>query len=103
MSGPAIAIACKALEDTGWQRATVQRLRHDAARLDGLAAATGWQLVGGTPLFRTYETGEAAGVQTRLARHRIWSRIFPYAENWIRLGLPGTEADWTRLEAALAG
>ena len=103
VSGPAIAIACKALEDTGWQRATVQRLRHDAARLDGLAAATGWQLIGGTPLFRTYETGDAAGVQKRLARHRIWSRIFPYSVGWIRLGLPGTEADWMRLEAALAG
>ena len=32
--------------------------------------------VGGTPLFRLYETGDAAAAQGRLARSKIWSRIF---------------------------
>lgn len=102
VSGPAIAIACAALADTGWQRSTTERLARDADRLDALADAAGWRIVGGTPLFRTYDTGDAAAAQECLACHRIWSRIFPYSESWIRLGLPGNEDSWARLESALS-
>ena len=103
VSGPAIAVGTRALRDRDWQRATALRLSGDAATLDKLAASAGWALVGGTPLFRTYDTGDAEGAQGRLARERIWSRIFPYSGGWIRLGLPGDAAAWERLEAALAG
>ncbi|MXQ09048.1 threonine-phosphate decarboxylase [Alphaproteobacteria bacterium GH1-50] len=103
VSGPAIAIGTRALGDTAWRDETRARLRVDAARLDGLAEWAGWRLVGGTPLFRTYETGDAASAQERLARARIWSRIFPYSEGWMRLGLPGDAAGWARLETALSG
>lgn len=101
VSGPAIAAGRVALADTNWQAATRARLGQDAARLDALAAAAGWRLVGGTPLFRTYATPDAAAAQDRLARARIWSRIFPWSPTWIRLGLPGTEGDWARVAAAL--
>jgi len=101
VSGPAITIGCAALNDTAWQAETRARLSADAARLDALAAAAGWDLVGGTPLFRLYETGDAAAAQARLARAQIWSRTFPYSPGWLRLGLPGAEDEWTRLEAAL--
>ena len=102
VSGPAITIGCAALNDTAWQEATRARLSADAARLDALAAAAGWELVGGTPLFRLYETGDAAAAQDRLARVHIWSRTFPYAGGWLRLGLPDGAAQWARVEAALA-
>lgn len=102
VSGPALAIGTVALRDQTWAEATRARLTRDAARLDTLMKATGAAVVGGTPLFRLYQTGDAALWQDRLARHRIWTRIFPYSRQWIRLGLPGTEADWLRLEAALA-
>ena len=82
--------------------ATRARLAEDAARLDALAARAGWHLVGGTTLFRTYDTGDATAAQAQLARGRIWSRVFPYSTGWIRLGLPGSAADWAQLEAALA-
>lgn len=100
VSGPAIAAGRAALADEGWRAATVARLTADAARLDALAQAAGWRLVGGTALFRTYETA-AAAAQDRLARAQIWTRIFPYSAGWLRLGLPGSEAAWRRLEAAL--
>ncbi|WP_370576963.1 threonine-phosphate decarboxylase CobD [Paracoccus sp. PAR01] len=103
VSGPAIAIGKAALGDRDWQACTRQRLDLDALRLDRAAANAGWQLVGGTPLFRTYEVGDARAAQKRLARRRIWTRIFPYAPGWVRLGLPGDEAGWQRLETALAG
>ena len=61
----------------------------------------GWQLVGGSDLFRLYDTGSAKTAQDKLARHQIWSRIFPWSETLLRLGLPGPEAEWQRLEMAL--
>ena len=100
VSGPAIAVGHSALADAHWQAETRDRLKADAARLDSLAEQSGWHLVGGTPLFRTYETPNARAAQIALARHNIWSRIFPYSETWNRLGLPGTEAGWTQLEKA---
>jgi len=101
VSGPAITIGGAALGDLAWQEKTRDRLRADAARLDRLADAADWERVGGTTLFRLYESGDAAAAQARLARAQIWSRKFPYAGGWLRLGLPGTEDEWTRLEAAL--
>ncbi|MDV7269728.1 threonine-phosphate decarboxylase CobD [Thioclava sp. A2] len=100
--GPAIEIAIAALNDQDWQTETIARLSAEAARLDALAARAGWQLVGGTVLFRTYAAPDATEAQNQLARAHIWTRIFPYSAKWIRLGLPGTSEAWARLEAALA-
>jgi cobalamin biosynthetic protein CobC len=102
VSGPALQVATAALRDTDWQTETTARLARDAARLDGITERAGLHLVGGTALFRTYHAMSAAALQDHLARHCIWSRIFPYSRHWIRLGLPGTADHWTRLEAALA-
>lgn len=101
VSGLAIAVGCSALADAHWQAETRDRLRTDAARLDFLAEQSEWHLIGGTPLFRTYETPNAREVQTLLAQHHIWSRIFPYSKTWVRLGLPGTEAGWAQLANAI--
>ena len=103
IAGPAISVAVQALADDVWKADTIARLARDAARLDALAQAAGWEIVGGTTLFRTYATPDAHSAQERLARARIWTRIFPYSTRWIRLGLPGTEAEWQRLSKALAG
>lgn len=102
VSGPALGIGTAALADTGWQAQTTARLQADALRLDALAALAGWHLVGGTALFRTYATKDARAAQDHLARHQIWSRIFPYSTEWIRLGLPDG-ADWPRIKAAFQG
>jgi cobalamin biosynthesis protein CobC len=101
VSGIALEIGRIALLDTDWHQQTTARLTTDAARLDALALHTGWQLVGGTALFRTYATPDAAQAQSMLARHRIWSRVFPYSPHWLRLGLPGSASEWARLEVAL--
>ncbi len=61
----------------------------------------GATLVGGTSLFRLYDMADATEWQTRLAKHHIWSRVFPYNPRWLRLGLPATNR-WSQLEAALA-
>lgn len=101
VSGAGIEIGAVALSDTAWHHVTALRLRADAKRLDALAHLAGWSLVGGTDLFRLYETDNAAEAQERLARRQIWTRAFPYSTTWLRLGLPGTEGEWERVAAAL--
>jgi len=101
VSGMAIDVAARALGDVQWTQQTRENLLRDSARLDDLARGAGWDLVGGTPLFRTYATPDAAKVQRHIATHQIWTRIFPYSQKWIRLGLPAQENDWLRLSIAL--
>ena len=80
--------------------ALVIRLAQEAARLDTLMTARGAERLGGTDLFRLYHVDDAAAWQDRLAQARIWSRIFPYSNHFLRLGLPPIEG-WDRLESAL--
>lgn len=103
VSGPAIRIASAAYGDAGWREETTVRLAADAARLDALAEAAGWRVSGGTTLFRLYETPDAAAAQRRLAQGRVWSRIFPHSDRWIRLGLPCDETRWRQLADAISG
>jgi cobalamin biosynthetic protein CobC len=103
VSGPAIEIGSRALLDRAWAEVTCARLGRDCPRLDTEVVPLGWTLVGGTPLFRLYETGDARASHERLARAHIWSRIFQQSRGWLRLGLPGDEVEWTRLSAALRG
>src|SRR5215475_10518454 len=46
VSGPAIAIGKRAMLDRDWASATRTRLARDTLRLDAMADATGWTLVG---------------------------------------------------------
>lgn len=101
VSGPAIEIGRQALADTAWATAMRAQLALDAARADDLARGAGWTLAGGTTLFRLYDTPDAQAAQQRLARHHIWSRIFPWSDRLLRLGLPGPEPEWHRLSQAL--
>lgn len=101
ISGAAIAIGTRALLDREWAEATVARLARDCLQLDAKVESLGWALVGGTPLFRLYETGDARLAQEQVARAHIWSRVFAEKPGWLRLGLPGNGAEWVRLALAL--
>ena len=102
VSGPALEIGAQALADTAWAEASVTYLSEAALHLDQIALATaGWHLAGGTHLFRLYDTPDAAAARDRLARAGIWSRIFPWHDRWIRLGIPGSRDEFHRLAQAL--
>ena len=101
VSGPALAIGTHALSNPDWSAATRRRLAADTRQLDALMKGHGLTPLGGTSLFRLYDTPDAAHLQTALARHRIWTRTFPYNPRWLRLGLPGASAQWDRLASAL--
>jgi cobalamin biosynthetic protein CobC len=96
VSGPALRIGQAALRDTGWAQQQRARCAKAADRLDRIITSKGATLIGGTSLFRLYKVDDAREWQTRLARHHIWSRIFPYDPTWLRLGLPPDDG-WDRL------
>jgi len=100
VSGPALSIGTVALSDMQWANATRQRLGLDTERLDAMVLGRGAQLRAGTSLFRLYEVDDAAKWQKRLAKGRVWSRVFPYSKTWLRLGLPAPDR-WGQLEGAL--
>ncbi len=102
VSGPAIEIGRAALADRRWAEATTTRLQQEAVALDQIAATAGFNLVGGTELFRLYDTENAQKAQDQLARGQIWSRIFPWSDRLVRLGLPGPDWEWTRLKEVLS-
>lgn len=100
VSGPALEIGTLALADRDWHEATVTWLAEAALHLDQIVGPH-WPLVGGTHLFRLYDTPDAPGARDRLARAGIWSRIFPWHPRWIRLGIPGGREEFDRLARAL--
>ena len=99
VSGPALAIGSEALSDPQWADETRERLSTDAARMDKIFSKQGAELKGGTTLFRLYEVANAKAAQDHLAKSHVWSRTFPYADNWLRLGLPAPDR-WAQLENA---
>jgi cobalamin biosynthetic protein CobC len=99
VSGPALVIGTAALQDTAWVRATRARLARDARRLDQIIAPHA-TLVGGTELFRLCSSPNARDLHARLAQARILTRVFPWDDRLIRIGLPPADG-WARLEAAL--
>lgn len=100
VSGPALRTATSALNDADWAKAMRAQLAAKTARLDNLMLGTHAKLVGGTDLFRLYAVANAGFLQQRLAQHHIWTRVFPYSQDYIRLGLPPKDG-WDRLEKAL--
>jgi cobalamin biosynthetic protein CobC len=101
VSGAAIEIGRRALADSRWRRETIFRLAADAARLDALLLGLGFDLIGGSSLFRLVHHVQAPRWFDRLGASGILVRPFPARPNWLRFGLPGSEVDWQRLEAAL--
>ncbi len=101
VSGPALGIGGLALSDTSWLHAAARRLEADGRTLDGLLTDSGFELVGGTSLFRLARHAEASAIADRLGRHGIHVRAFAHEPCWLRFGLPGSAPEVARLRDAL--
>ncbi|HEY4204120.1 MAG TPA: threonine-phosphate decarboxylase CobD [Xanthobacteraceae bacterium] len=101
-SGPALAVGAAALRDIVWTERTREDLREQASRLDALLTVAGFEVVGGTALFRLVRHTHAPASHAALAKHYIWSRKFDWASNLLRFGLPADDAGLARLAIALA-
>ena len=102
VSGPALAIGIEALADSRWIATARDTLASVARRLDRLLAAAGLAVIGGTDLFRLVADADAAALFEHLARTGILVRPFTDQPHWLRFGLPGDDASFARLEAALS-
>jgi len=101
VSGPSRVVAQGALADRDWQAAARVRLAADSERLRALLAPLGE--VHSTPLFCWLPTAQAQKLHDFLAARGILVRLFAEDTSTpgIRLGLPGSEAEWQRLAQAL--
>lgn len=101
ISGPAIAIGTAAYCDRAWQGLQRHRLVQGSARLTSLLTHNGLQHVGGSANFRLCQTEDAAGLFTHLCQAGILVRPFTDRPDQLRFGIPGSDADWARLDIAL--
>jgi cobalamin biosynthetic protein CobC len=101
VSGPAITAGLAAYADPAWAAQTRQRLIESTVQLDSLLRRAGFEIAGGTLLFRLARAADATRRFEVLAQAGILTRPFPWDETLIRFGLPGPEQDWLRLANAL--
>jgi cobalamin biosynthetic protein CobC len=100
VSADAIALGRGAYSDLAWAERTRRRLARDAARLDGLLTAVGFEILGGTSLFRLAASPRAGAWFNRLAEQGVLVRPFAHNPHQLRFGLPPRSA-WPRLAGAL--
>lgn len=98
---PSRWVAMQALKDHAWQNETRRQLDARSARLAALLTQHGLAPRGGCSLFQWIPTRRAWALHDALARRGILTRFFDQPLS-LRIGLPKTECDWTRLDAALA-
>ena len=101
VSGPALHIGCQALLDTDWHVTARQDLQARRKLLGAILMVAGYNVIGGTDLFRLIGTN-GAQLHRQMAESGIWTRAFDFSSDILRIGLPRDENDWSRLEAALA-
>lgn len=100
VNAPARWIATAALNDRVWQAGSRQRLLAEGARLHALLTHRGLEPEGGCALFQWVRTPHAQEIHDTLAGQGILTRLFVESSS-LRFGLPGTEADWVRLDTTL--
>lgn len=102
VAGPALEYGIRALADIKWQGDMRQRLAGDAKRLDALLGRFDIPVAGGTSLFCYLSLSDARSLFSALGERGVLVRHFADRPQALRAGLPGSEAEWQRLESALA-
>jgi cobalamin biosynthetic protein CobC len=101
VSSDAIAAGLAAYADRRWMDRERVVLQKSARRLDGLLALSGFELAGGTSLFRLARAANARERFARLLAAGILVRPFDFDPSLLRFGLPRGREQWRRLGAAL--
>jgi cobalamin biosynthetic protein CobC len=101
ISAHAVAYGIAAYRDTGWIAIARKSIIDRAARLDAVLRRHGFEVSGECALFRLIDTDDAYGLFDRLARTGILTRTFDYSSQWLRMGVPGSDAAFERLDQAL--
>lgn len=101
VSGPSRYLAQRLLADQQAQQRQREALLQAGERLAALLTGHGLPPSGGCALFQLVRRPAVATLHEQLARQAIFTRLFPQLDA-LRFGLPADEAEWQRLDAALA-
>jgi cobalamin biosynthetic protein CobC len=101
VSVDAMAGGLAAYADAAWADRMRKQLASAAHRLDGLLARYGFEVIGGTSLYRLVRAPDAPARFERLATSGILTRPFQHDATLLRFGLPGSPEAWRRLGLAL--
>jgi cobalamin biosynthetic protein CobC len=102
VSVDALAAGLAAYTDEAWADRMRKQLAVAARRLDGTLTRHGFEVVGGTSLYRLVRAADAPARFERLAAAGILTRPFQHDATLLRFGLPGSPEAWRRLGEALA-
>jgi cobalamin biosynthesis protein CobC len=102
VSVDALAAGLAAYGDRAWADRMRKQLAVAARRLDGVLTRCGFEVVGGTSLYRLARAADAPARFERLAAAGILTRPFQHDTTLLRFGLPGSPEAWRRLAEALA-
>jgi len=103
ISAHAVAYGIAAYRDTTWIAAARVSIVERADRLDTMLARHGLQARGECALFRLIETDTVQALFERLAQAGILTRTFDHSPRWLRMGVPGDDDAFARLDEALGG
>lgn len=101
VSGAAVEIGIEAYRDRAWLNQTAARLKRDCTSLDALLASAGFEIVGGTHLFRLARHERVEQIFRRLCGAGVLTRPFAARPDWLRFGVPHGENDFARLGLSL--
>ncbi len=93
-------LAIQALQDHIWQENTRHNLIKESKRLQSLLSLHHLSPDGGCAFFQWVEVSCAETIYEKLLQHGVLTRLFSVPQS-LRFGLPGTEAEWGRLDDAL--
>lgn len=100
VSGPARVVGQAVLTDLPRHQQQRQRLAEASTRLQSLLSQHGLSAAGGCALFQWVTTTEVQRLHQRFAERGILLRLYR-APLGLRIGLPGDEAAWQRLDSTL--
>ncbi|USG62308.1 threonine-phosphate decarboxylase CobD [Sneathiella marina] len=103
VSGVAMEIATKALQDDIWISQTRRSLNTASEQLETLLREFGFNIIGRSSLFCCVQIDSSDKLFEYLCERGIYCRMFPERPGFLRFGLPNTEEDWQRFTAALCG
>ena len=101
ISADAIAAGAAAYADPVWALRTRARLTKAAERLDAALRHGGFEIIGGTALFRLTKAKDAPDRFAALCAQGVLARPFAAEPSWLRFGLPHPSV-FQRAEAALS-
>ncbi|NKB51459.1 MAG: threonine-phosphate decarboxylase [Rhizobiaceae bacterium] len=102
VSGPALAIADKAMRDQTWQKRNFRKLTNAREKLAAVLEKHAIEVLGGTLLFALIRHDKAEELWAHLANAHILTRPFPGKTDWLRVGLPNGRSQFNKLDKALA-